>query len=127
MLLVADLMFQVVTGRSGSDIHQLCCPDGEALAQAPLMETVKEEAGAVAGRCLVLGNEGQGISPNRLEICQPITVPMKSGKETLNVVVAGLTLEFLLIQCWVSMTKSLFVHHWRHLWSRDCLHGYICC
>ena len=83
------------------DIHRLCCPDDEALGQALLMETLKEAA-ATAGVCLVLGTEGQGISPNGLEICQPITVSMGSGMESLSVAVAGGILMSLLGQCHVA-------------------------
>ena len=37
----------------------------------------------------VLGNEGQGVSPELLEKAQAVTIPQPGGQESLNVAIAG--------------------------------------
>jgi RNA methyltransferase, TrmH family len=48
------------------------------------------------GVCLVLGSEGQGLSPTALDNCSSISVPMDGDMESLNVAVAGGILMFAL-------------------------------
>jgi RNA methyltransferase, TrmH family len=45
---------------------------------------------------LILGNEGQGLSPVIESACTPISIPMKGGQESLNVSAAGAILMALL-------------------------------
>lgn len=42
-----------------------------------------------SGVCLVLGSEGQGLSPTALDVCGRVSVPMDGDMESLNVAVAG--------------------------------------
>lgn len=45
---------------------------------------------------LVLGNEGQGLSNEAIQFCTPVTLPISSEMESLNVAVAGGILLYLL-------------------------------
>lgn len=55
-------------------------------------QTYKNEEGKV----LVLGNEAQGLSPEALQFCKKVTIPMKGAMESLNVSVAGGILLYVL-------------------------------
>eukprot|EP00200_Dunaliella_tertiolecta_P011805 CAMPEP_0202372950 /NCGR_PEP_ID=MMETSP1127-20130417/4058_1 /ASSEMBLY_ACC=CAM_ASM_000462 /TAXON_ID=3047 /ORGANISM="Dunaliella tertiolecta, Strain CCMP1320" /LENGTH=459 /DNA_ID=CAMNT_0048969665 /DNA_START=86 /DNA_END=1465 /DNA_ORIENTATION=+ len=46
-------------------------------------------AAAPSGVCLVLGSEGQGLSPATSRVCVPVAVPMAGRMESLNVGIAG--------------------------------------
>lgn len=48
--------------------------------------------------CLVLGNEGQGLSEDVLRHCLPVAIPMPGEMESLNVAAAGAILMFMLSQ-----------------------------
>lgn len=48
------------------------------------------------GLALVLSNEAQGISPEALNLCQKVSIPMSGDMESLNVAVAGGILMYLL-------------------------------
>lgn len=45
---------------------------------------------------LVVGNEGQGLSPEALECCEKVTIPMAGAMESLNVSVAGSIIMYIL-------------------------------
>ncbi|KAG1679823.1 hypothetical protein FOA52_012736 [Chlamydomonas sp. UWO 241] len=53
---------------------------------------------ASGGVCLVLGSEGQGLSPEVLAACTPVAIPMAGRMESLNVGIAGGILMFMLSQ-----------------------------
>jgi RNA methyltransferase, TrmH family len=55
-----------------------------------------EEIGASKAKILVLGNEAHGPSPEILEHCEKVTIPMPGEMESLNVAVAGGILLYLL-------------------------------
>lgn len=71
------------------------------------------EPGSASGRlpsdggvCLVLGSEGQGLSPAAMEACRPVSVPMDGDMESLNVAVAGGILMFALSKARDSLLVS---------------------
>ncbi|EEF29995.1 RNA binding protein, putative [Ricinus communis] len=59
--------------------------------QTPVSELSQGFADSLADIpiCLVLGNEGQGLSEKSLQECQLVSIPMARNYESLNVAVAG--------------------------------------
>eukprot|EP00955_Chlamydomonas_euryale_P068081 360018-Chlamydomonas_euryale.AAC.5 len=69
---------------------------GDAAARAD-GSAAEEGAAAAEGVVLVMGSEGQGLSPAARAACVPVSVPMSAGRmESLNVGVAGGVLMFAL-------------------------------
>ena len=62
------------------------CPDGDKLCGG----SFKPEGGFQPFDCIVIGNEGHGISDDILSLCTGrITVPMSEGQESLNAACAA--------------------------------------
>lgn len=92
---------KVISAARGAHFH-ICC---HALSSQELLALVDEKKGfvyyadtrglpvekmpGVPRVCLVLGNEGRGVSPKIKGYGQPLTIPMAEGVESLNVAVAG--------------------------------------
>lgn len=57
-------------------------------------DVIRDDTGG--GLCLVLGNEGQGLSAEALRSCQPVAIPMPGEMESLNVGIAGGILMYLM-------------------------------
>ena len=79
--------------------HQATHPRSNAAGAKTASST--DVAGGVAASgpavCLVLGSEGQGLSPDVLAACTPVAIPMAGGQmESLNVGIAGGILMFVL-------------------------------
>jgi hypothetical protein len=78
--------------------------DNNGSVQQPVAELGRSQGeSSVAERsssavCLVLGSEGQGLSPEVQAVCTPVAIPMQGGMESLNVGVAGGILMFMLSQ-----------------------------
>lgn len=62
------------------------------------------------GLCLVLGNEGQGLSAEALSRCRSLTIPMAGRMESLNVSHAGAILMFALSDGAGQVIDSLKLH-----------------
>lgn len=56
---------------------------------------------------LVLGSEGRGVSPEILDACRCISIPMAGDMESLNVAVAGSILMWALSAGAASFIDSL--------------------
>eukprot|EP00873_Tetraselmis_striata_P023306 jgi/Tetstr1/443570/TSEL_031571.t1 len=84
--------------------HDLRClaaePDPDAKfgtrSLPPIAASNGEDSALVQGVCLVLGNEGQGLSQTAIQACTPVSIPMPGHMESLNVGVAGGILMYLL-------------------------------
>lgn len=83
------------------DSHQDTHPCSNAAGAKATSSTDAHVAGGEAASgppvCLVLGSEGQGLSPDVLAACTPVAIPMAGGQmESLNVGIAGGILMFVL-------------------------------
>ena len=66
--------------------------NGRRVLAATLAENSSSvlEAGLTEGDCLVVGNEGHGLSPETVEACShSVIIPMREGSESLNAGVAA--------------------------------------
>lgn len=70
------------------------------LAAHPQPGSIDVRSSAVRGhRCLVLGAEGHGVSPDILDICdEHVVIPMREGADSLNVASASAVLLWELFQ-----------------------------
>ncbi|KAF5840722.1 Alpha/beta knot methyltransferase [Dunaliella salina] len=75
-------------------------------------------AAAPGGVCLVLGSEGQGLSPATSDVCVPVAIPMAGRMESLNVGIAGGILMWALSEGGtpklLSRLESLGLHSTQH-------------
>lgn len=79
--------------------HQATHPRSNAAGAqtASSTDVAGGEAASGPAVCLVLGSEGQGLSPDVLASCTPVAIPMAGGQmESLNVGIAGGILMFVL-------------------------------
>ena len=67
----------------------------------------KEALSGPRGLCVVLGNEGQGLSGEALSRCRPLTIPMAGRMESLNVSHAGAILMFALSEGSAQVIQNL--------------------
>ncbi|KAK9916932.1 hypothetical protein WJX75_008939 [Coccomyxa subellipsoidea] len=102
-----------------ADHHNLACFGAEPhhSAEEDLPETrasSDEISSGHRGLCLVLGNEGQGLSEDAQSRCQPLTIPMAGRMESLNVSHAGAILMFALSDGAGQVIESLRHHTKQH-------------
>eukprot|EP00250_Pteridium_aquilinum_P009913 c19023_g1_i1 orf=242-922(-) len=80
------------SNQRGEEEGQVCVPISTCLQEMhPLTDIPKESS-----LCLVLGNEGQGLSEDVRRACSRVSIPMPGKFESLNVAVAGGILLYLL-------------------------------
>jgi TrmH family RNA methyltransferase len=115
-----DICFYVWQGIDQiADHHNLACFGAEPhhSAEEDLPETrasSDEISSGHRGLCLVLGNEGQGLSEDAQSRCQPLTIPMAGRMESLNVSHAGAILMFALSDGAGQVIESLRHHTKQH-------------
>lgn len=63
---------------------------------------------AVRGVALVLGSEGQGVSPETVKRSLAIGIPMSKGCDSLNASQAGAILMFMLSKGFQSLNEHLY-------------------
>lgn len=99
-----------------ADYHNLTCFGAEPHESAADEDLPKESNNSGSnmevvsvprGLCVVLGNEGQGLSEEALSRCRPLTIPMAGRMESLNVSHAGAILMFALSEGSAGVMESL--------------------